>query len=311
MSKFLSILMVFLLIGQSVRAQEGSRTIEKPGTSDIEIETKDDPAKKEKKEDKKNDKKDDSKKTPPKKDPAPLKDPPVVRGGSHSSDSSCMPGARSADGCSNIGSGCGNIDNEFALVVFLVLGIFVILIWVGYAFLYIYDIIFNDVKINPWFQMEAQGTYIIPQTRTDELENVERTGYLANLKLSMGMDYMRNFDMGLVAEIGYHDFFEIGDNGTDSRFRNGYGMIGPAIYIGFTGRNRSYFFVELLGGTSIRQDIGIIASAKLGFSFCLADHLILGVHFGSLFSNIKASSGIITTADKFNLITGVSVGARL
>lgn len=201
-------------------------------------------------------------------------------------------------------------DDDVAVVIFVVIGVFIVAALIVYAGKFIYDIAVGNKKHDYWWEISPGFTIIENDTKYGYQEN----GYLAGLKLSTGFTD-RRIQFGLTGEAGVMDlnlYFE--DKKGLLELEGLYGMAGPAIRFLFNDdeqtQNTSYLYLELLAGTSEHEEAGLLSVARLGLNWRIQKHLRFGIHIGSLYFDLKESESIIEEEDNFRLTGGLEFGYR-
>ncbi|MBN1849801.1 MAG: hypothetical protein JW932_14585 [Deltaproteobacteria bacterium] len=201
-------------------------------------------------------------------------------------------------------------DNDIAVVLFVVIGVFIVAALIVYAGKFIYDVTVGNGVYEYWWEISPGFTII----ENDTKYGFKESGYLAGLKLAAGFTE-RSIQFGLTGEAGVIDFsLYYEDHKGLLELEGIYGMVGPAIRFLFNDddniKNASYLYLELLGGTSEHEEAGLLSVARMGLNWRIQEHLRFGIHAGSLYFDLKESEGIIENEDNFRLMGGLEFGYR-
>lgn len=206
-----------------------------------------------------------------------------------------------APSCSDVGGGDG------AAILFVVIGVFVVVVFMVYGIKYIYDVARHYDEYNYWWELDAAITLL----GNNETPAKHESGTLQGFKFASGfMD--RNFHIGLAAEIGNLDLkLDLRDQEELEEFTGFYGVLGPAVRVFFSENNQQvYLFLELLTGTTSPQKIRLISMARLGVNFKIYEHLRVGFNVGSLYVELKEDEGYFRERSDFSYIAGFELGFR-
>lgn len=201
-------------------------------------------------------------------------------------------------GLGNIGS---NSSNDFALVIFAVVGAFVIFAWVPYTVVYLYRLSKGEAdrySYKHWLQLTALRY-------KDDIQ-----GSLTGIRysfLSHDNEEAHVADYGLAAEVGYyHNQFNIKDS--PSKYKNGaYWLIGPSITMQeklFVGK------LDLMAGTSFDNNLGLISKAEVSFHYFIEKNFSIGLNVGGIYLNAKDQNGVIKDRRELGVTYGVVSGFR-
>ncbi len=197
----------------------------------------------------------------------------------------------------DIGSGSGP---EVLLVIFIVIGIFVTVFLIGYGVAFLYKYL-RDSHL--WVDIKMQNTFFYNKTNKEGLE-YKRWGTLNGIKICLGAGEDKG--LGLNTEFGYHNINEEYSNGDENSYDGYYFLTGPVLYYGDIKKTR--VSLELLAGTSDRDDIGIISTARINTLFNFNSNFQFGINLGAFYSDLKESNSIYENSDNFTYSVGTTIG---
>ncbi len=192
-------------------------------------------------------------------------------------------------------------DKDGAVIIYVVLAIAAVVVLVFYAGKYLYDVLKNkDKNYRYWFETSFMSAGL--------LSSVEE-GHLIGLKLATGF-IDENTHVGLAADLGYLNVkFNLAEDEETIVFKGNFFLLGPTIrwHLGKNSHS-TYYFIDLLAGTTEHKEVGMMSIARTGFNFSIGSGLRYGFSFGSMFLNLKASEGLIRNDNDFNMISSLEMG---
>jgi hypothetical protein len=195
--------------------------------------------------------------------------------------------------------GRGSSDGAAAILV--IIGAVVLVVWTVYALKYVADAATgaSDPCSRRWSEW-ALTTTAINSYRP-------QYAYFTGLRYLSGVDHA-GLNFGLSAELGHADVLLA--EASLLRMQGLYWMVGPLLRWGLSsGANPSYLQMELLAGSTENKEMGVIATAKVGFNFGLTDRLRLGLSYGAMNINLH-EQGIILDRSQFYTLWGLDMGYR-
>lgn len=111
--------------------------------------------------------------------------------------------------------------------------------------------------------------------------------------------------MGFNTEFGYHDINEEYNNGDTFSYDGYYFLTSLSLYIGDIRKTR--LSMELLAGTSDRDDIGIISAIRINTLFNF-NKFQIGINCGTFYSDLKESKGVFENSNDFTYSIGTTFG---
>ena len=148
-------------------------------------------------------------------------------------------------------------------------------------------------------------------------ESFNRSGDITNLKYNL---YFKdkvspetgNFHTGLAAELGH---YQLRDNDEfqdrTNHLSGNYWMLGPAVVIGFKPNFMPPIFYkfDLLGGSSFRNDINLMAKADFGVFLEFPKRILVGINVSANYIDINDNKGIISGSHPDYLL-GLNLGYK-
>lgn len=208
------------------------------------------------------------------------------------------------------GFGGGGGSGDAAAVLFVLVGIFVVAVFVVYTVKYLVDVA-SGKHYDYWWDLGAQKSYLV--THKGEY------GRFTSVKLASGYIANKRAYMGLVGELGYMDI-NLDVNKNDGPVRldlaGNYWMLGAAArFVMFDdGRsgvsNPSFFFMEFMGGLTEHAATKTIGSARLGFNFGEFNHLRLGLNAGAQYIGLNKEQGFVNNRNNYWFTYGFELGYR-
>ncbi|MCP4162146.1 MAG: hypothetical protein GY760_18900 [Deltaproteobacteria bacterium] len=189
---------------------------------------------------------------------------------------------------------------EGLLIIFIVIGVFVTIFLIGYGVGFLYKYL-RDSHL--WVDVKMQNSFFYNKRNKEGLE-YKRWGTLNGIKICLGAGEDKG--LGLNTEFGYHNINEEYSNGDENSYDGYYFMTGPVLYYGDIKKTR--LSLELLAGTSDRDDIGIISTARINTIFNFNSNFQLGINLGAFYSDLKESDSIYENSDSFTYSVGTTIG---
>ncbi len=192
-------------------------------------------------------------------------------------------------------------DKDGAVIIYVVLAVVAVAVLVFYAGKYLYDVLKNkDKNYRYWFETSFMSAGL--------LSSVEE-GHLIGLKLATGF-IDENTHVGLAADLGYLNVkFNLAEDEEKIVIKGNYFLLGPTIRWHLSETSHStYYFIDLLAGTTEHKEVGMVSIARTGFNFSITNGLRYGFSFGSIFLNLNASEGLIRNDNDFNMISSLEMG---
>lgn len=217
-----------------------------------------------------------------------------------------------ADAREGGGGGGGWDADDWAAVIYVVIGVVVVGAFVIYGVQMLGEMAFNQEEY-PLF-MEAgvrlsySGKAIEDQQGVGQLY---RDAYLAGLRFAIGFD-RPGMGIGLAAEGGYIDIFlrSTSDPARTFDFKGGYLVAGPMIRFG--DNDPWSFTLEFLNGTSTHDAIGWISKSRMTLQAKVTEHMLVGGHLGAVFYDLHFFDGLGLREGNFNrdlsLVWGLDTG---
>ncbi len=210
------------------------------------------------------------------------------------------------------GGGGGWSGDDWAAVIYVVVGVVVVGAFVIYGLQMLTELAINKDDYPMFMEAGLRLSYSgkafeDPNGRGD----LYRDAYLAGLRFAIGFD-RPGMGIGLAVEGGYIDVFLRGiDNPAETfDFKGGYLVAGPMLRFG---DNKPWSFsLEFLNGTSNHASIGWISKSRMTLQYKVGDHLLLGGHLGAVFYDLHFLDGLGVREGNFNrdlsLISGFDTG---
>lgn len=190
-------------------------------------------------------------------------------------------------------------DGRDFLVLFALAGAVVTVIWIASIPYTTYLAISGKEKYE-YSHWLALG-YSSVVSGTNDL--LKRDGELSFLRYNMFFKKdEETINTGLVAESGYYELKDTDENRRITNNLTGmYWMLGPSAMIDF---HYVALKLDLLGGTSFRTDLGIMAKADFSLLFRLNENLYLGGNFATQFIDVKKNKGMTSSGYADYLLGG-------
>ena len=210
---------------------------------------------------------------------------------------------------------------EAALIVFALVGLVVVLLWVPYFPIFIYQQLKNGEKFQlvHLFSLHILGLrngrkndYGKPDSQTSEI----REGYLSTLRYNLHLaekGTIGEMALGVAFEFGQYKLKDINEDTKESKRYDGqFWMVGPSILFGYDLTENStddmFVKIDLLGGTSIGNDLGLVSKAEFSANLKTPQGLTYGLGIGALYLNVKDERGILTNSANLGLTLSANAG---
>jgi hypothetical protein len=217
-----------------------------------------------------------------------------------------------ADAREGGGGGGGWDSDDWAAVIYVVIGVVVVGAFVIYGVQMLGEMAMNQEGYPLFMEAGARLSYsgksIEDQQGVGELY---RDAYLAGLRFAIGLD-RPGMGIGLTAEGGYIDVFlrSASDPARTFDFKGGYLVAGPMIRFG--DNDPWSFSLEFLNGTSTHESIGWISKSRMTLQAKVSEHLLVGGHLGAVFYDLHFFDGLGLREGNFNrdlsLVWGLDTG---
>ncbi|MFC1848622.1 hypothetical protein ACFL27_00295 [candidate division CSSED10-310 bacterium] len=205
-------------------------------------------------------------------------------------------------------SGCFDLNlGDGAGIAFVIIGVFVVVVFVVFAGKYLYHILTNYKKYDHWWELNLAATSLGGR----EIEGLQERGTLKGFKFATGF-VDRNVHIGLAGELGNLDLsLHLRDHDQLYELDGIYGVIGPAVRVYFDEKTHHvYLYLELLTGTTEPREIKLISLARLGLNFGFTEHIRVGLNVGSFYIDLRETEGLFRRDSDFSYIGGFDVGFR-
>jgi hypothetical protein len=209
----------------------------------------------------------------------------------------------------NINLGGGGGSGQGALIVFVVVGLIIMIAWIPYMFGFIYNAIVNpeDLDFTHTLSFDYDRFYKSDRN-TDYSLNSKRSGYVYSATYSFYMTQNKASHYGFSTQVGKHyikDEFLFLDK---SEYEGIFFMFGPSIQyrklnVPFSG----YMQLDLLGGTSDHNSIGLMSSARINLGFVFGK-VLFAIHFSGIYFDVNDNKGILTDENDLLLSYGLKTG---
>lgn len=210
------------------------------------------------------------------------------------------------------GGGGGWDSDDWAAVIYVVIGVVVVGAFVIYGVQMLGEMAINQgdypLFMEAGVRLSYSGKAIEDQQGVGKLY---RDAYLAGLRFAIGFD-RPGMGIGLAAEGGYIDVFlrSSSDPARTFDFKGGYLVAGPMIRFG--DNNPWSFSLEFLNGTSTHEAIGWISKSRMTLQAKVSEHMLVGGHLGAVFYDLHFFDGLGLRQGNFNrdlsLVWGLDTG---
>lgn len=201
-------------------------------------------------------------------------------------------------------------DDDWAMVIYVVVGVIVVGAFILYVPKVLYDLATNGEKLPVFKEVGLRYSYS-GQRWEDGGPALYRNANLFGARFTLGLD-RGSLGIGVTAEGGYIDLALRGvdDPSRVFDFQGGYAVAGPMVRFG---DNRPFSLnLEFLNGTSSHRSIGWISKSRMTVQACMESGALLGVHLGAVFYDLDFLDGLVLRSGNFNrdlsLVMGVEAG---
>jgi hypothetical protein len=217
---------------------------------------------------------------------------------------------KSASGSPNI-SGIGNAK-EAALLIFAVVGIVVILMWIPYFPILIYQAVRDRFEYNFINHFSLRSSSI----NSSDAFNDKRSGYMHGLNYGFYLSKRKSdplLQLGLTTEFGSYNFDDENHRQQDRKnYHGGYYLIGPSMILAKSNKKIiDYDFftkLDLLAGSSFSGDLGLLSKAEISFNLTYASGFTMGLGIGGLYIDVNEKKGILSNIDNVGLSLSSNIG---
>lgn len=235
--------------------------------------------------------------------PAPVLKKPEMKTESDKSEENSKPKPTPVLDLSAMSGSSGNA--EAAMVVFAVVGLFVVFAWIPYLPIMAYEAATSGKgNIQYYHLIGAQYTSLGGSFNSlvSEVEKESpKNGAFAGLRYSLLMEKITDpglVKLGVTTEAGHYDFLKKG----------GYWLVGPSIVLGDLDPGSLYGKVDLLAGSSFNADLGLVSKADLSLNWLFKTGITLGVNAGALYLDVNDNRGIASSKNRLGLVYGGNLG---
>ena len=201
-------------------------------------------------------------------------------------------------------SGTFDVGNdEFAVVIFVVVGVIVVAAAIVYAGFFIGSMLAgNWAEVEGWGEVCLNGSFFSGE---------DRSGGMYGLRFAGGFS-TDTADAGLAAEVGsINGRIATRESGESVDISTAYGIIGPTIRWVFDEEgNPISIDLDLLTGVAGDDNLDLLSRASVGVSWGIGSHWRLGFGIGAMYLKVKRSEGLVNTDSDFNLVGGLQTGVR-
>jgi hypothetical protein len=210
------------------------------------------------------------------------------------------------------GGGGGWDSDDWAAVIYVVIGVVVVGAFVIYGLQMLGEMATNQEGYPLFMEMGARLSYSGKAIEDPAgVGDLYRDAYLAGLRFAIGFN-RPGIGIGLAAEGGYIDVFlrSSSDPAKTFDFKGGYLVAGPMIRFG--DNDPWSFSLEFLNGTSSHESIGWISKSRMTLQAKVSEHMLVGGHLGAVFYDLHFFDGLGLREGNFNrdlsLIWGLDTG---
>ncbi len=180
---------------------------------------------------------------------------------------------------------------ETAYIIFAVVGAVVVIAWLAYVPVLLYDMLVENRNLELSHLLTFQHTHLYLDR---EVTDKDVEGNLAGLRYSLFLEEDRTY--GVASELGY---FDVSDSD-----RGAYWLLGPSIMLGKADGAMNDFFTkfDLLAGSSFHRDVGLVSKVDVTFHFgVLHPNFYLGLGAGAMYIDVKGNEGVAKKIDELGL----------
>ena len=171
-----------------------------------------------------------------------------------------------------------------------------------YAVVYVGSAMWGASDYSYWWDLEIRSSALLGSAES---------GVLVGGKLGSGI-VADDAHAGIALEGGFLNMDVELENSDDIvELEGGYVMAGPAIrWADGRDGNPTYFFMELLGGTTEHEEVDLMSVARMGFNLGLGPVVRFGLNIGAMYLGLELDEGLIRKDDNFTTILGTELGIR-
>lgn len=197
----------------------------------------------------------------------------------------------------------GKSDSKEFLIFVVLIGVIVVAALIAYSLSYLAIAAYCGVDTFSSWQVGVSYLALIDRSSTQV-----RQGLLAGVRGSAGWSLPFG-SMNLAAEVGHLDMrLDVLELKHSDHIRAPYFLIGPKFFFG--SERGSGIGLEILTGTSLHRDIGVMSTLRLGFELALTPDVLMGFNIGALLLDMKTYHGFLTSQDQWNYLYGLSLTHR-
>lgn len=190
-------------------------------------------------------------------------------------------------------------SDELALIIMAVIGVTMVVAWVPYFPLLAY----KAIKGEEGQQLDQQLS-LVSSVQFDG----QRRGHLSGARYSFYLSNQHHQGLGMATELGYYNYSDK-DEATGSRRGNDgpYWLIGPSLLFRFD--PVFYSKLDLMGGTSVDSDLGLISRAEASLNANLGRNISAGLGIGGIYLKMKEYQGVFSNQNELGLIFSANLTA--
>ena len=208
-------------------------------------------------------------------------------------------------------------SGDGALVFLLVVGLVVMVMWIVYALTYFLQYLFGKCRGEGFLGAQLFGRYSdFPSSLDSDGDTLKQDAISYGIQMSAALTSKKRLGLGLALELGRQEFKQKNvASGFTNKINGNYFLLGPKLIYNWKSSN-SYTYMDFLGGTSERNDIGLMSSWRLGMSIGTKKAPSKkGVKF-DLFSGVdyvelKKARGLAREFDKPGWLLGAAIGFQI
>lgn len=183
----------------------------------------------------------------------------------------------------------GSSSEEFALVMFAVVGLVLIVAWIPYVPMLIYE-----------GSRGKDFDHLVQLNWNPVIGNDQRDKHGFMNGLNYGF-YLEESHIGLSLESGYYNIG--GNNGA-------YWMAGPSVVFGELKPETLFGRVDLLAGTSFDPNLGLMSRAEFSGNWMTKDNFTFGVSIGGLLLNHREEDPLAGRTGQLGILLGLKAGYK-
>lgn len=192
-------------------------------------------------------------------------------------------------------------SKDAALVIFAIVGLVVVVAWIPYVPILVYDALTGDRdKFQFSHLLTIQGTPIIggEESRSGSLLAGRYAIYIEEKERASSIK------KGLGFEAGYYlSKEEKLDGDQEVRNEGAYWLIGPSLMVGepMGDGNTLFARLDLMGGTSFDSDLGLVTKAEFSGNWLFKSGFTMGLGIGGLYLHVKDDKGVLDDSNDIAL----------